>query len=294
MDDATFEQFEDYYVESKQDVDERIDLILKNRQEQAELRKLLSHATEGGKRVRPVVTLLMADVTGCPRDKALDHAAIVELIHNASLVADDRYDGDSERRGKSTVWKVVEKLPLGRKTEKFTTGMTIMAENGLMALALDIAREPGVVRAMGQGVRHLTNGFYMEARTSFSGVLGGGYEKYIEVNKMKTGGLFAMSAWMPAIIGLDDEEKQEAARKYGERMGILYQIADDYCDEELPPFIDNPDAELEKWHDECVKHLDALPDGTNKDLLRAAPAWVVYKMFEQEERLDEVNVGFLP
>lgn len=290
-----FELFEDYYVEAKTDVDAHLDTILKNNQEHNELRKLLSHSVEGGKRVRPVITMLVAEATDCPRDKALDHAAIVELIHNASLVADDRYDEDEERRGKPTTWRIIEKLPFGRKTEKFTTGMSIMAQDGLLSLALDIVEHPGVTRAMGQGVKHLVNGFYLEAKTTFGGILGGGYDKYIEVNKMKTGGLFAMAAWMPAIVGTDGEDVQEAARKYGERMGILYQIADDIVDDDLPPFVDDPNEELERWHDECLVHLGNFPDDANTELLRIAPAWVVHRMFEQEAENvpDEVDPSFI-
>lgn len=288
------EDFEEYYRESKQQIDARIDEVLEDSEDFADKRKLLAHATEGGKRVRPVMTTLVADIYSTPTDNALDHAAIVELIHNASLVADDRYDEDNVRRGAPALWKVLDKLPFGRKGHKVTTGLTIMAENGLMALALELADDPDVVKAMGHGTKHLVDGFFMEGKNITWGLLGGGYDKYIEVNRAKTGGLFAMAAWMPATYVDAPEEQEEAARKWGEETGILYQIADDIADGDLPSFVSDPEAELEKWYDRAVTHVDQMPPGEQKPLARVAPAYMVYKMFEQEGLLGEYDVHFLP
>lgn len=289
-----FEEFEEYYVEAKERIDQRLDEIMADSEDFAGKRRILSHATQGGKRIRPVLSLLVADVYDVPYDRALDHASIVELIHNASLVADDRFDEDMERRGRPALWKVLDKLPFGRKGQKVTTGLTIMAENGLMALALELADDPDVVQAMGRGTRHLVDGFFMEGQNFTWGVLGGGYDKYIEINRMKTGGLFAMAAWMPATYVDVTDEQENAARKYGEETGILYQIADDVADDDLPSFVKDPEAELEKWHDNTVAWIEEMPDSEKTDLMAVAPGWMVYKMFEQEGLLDEYDVDFIP
>lgn len=291
VDQDDFEEFEDYYVESKGRVDQRIDEVIEGREDIANKRKILAHATTGGKRIRPVLTMLTADVYDPPYDKALDHAAIVELIHNASLVADDLYDGDEHRRGTSTVWKALERLPFGRTGRKVTTGLSIMTGNGLVALAMEIADDPEVVSAMSDGMKKLIDGFFAEGQNLTWGVLGGGYDKYIEINRMKTGGLFAMAAWMPATYTDASEEEVEAARKYGEEVGILYQIADDYVDGDLPSFIKDPDEELENWYYQCVSHLDDMPDG-GSELMRIAPAWMVWKMADQEGYTFDVD--FIP
>lgn len=287
-----FEAFDEYYVESKQRVDQRIDEIISGREDMAKKRKILAHATAGGKRIRPVLTMLVADRYEAPYDTALDHAAIVELIHNASLVADDLQDGDIERRGMPTTWKILDKIPFGRTGRKVTTGLTIMTENGLVALAMEIADDPDVVSAMGHGLRHLVDGFFAEGQNVTWGVLGGGYDKYIEVNRMKTGGLFGMAAWMPATYTDATEDEVMAARKYGEEAGVLYQIADDYVDDDLPSFIKDPFEEMEKWYDSTVDHISEMPDIDNDHLMRAAPAWMVYKMAEQEG--EEFDVDFIP
>lgn len=289
-----FQRFEDYYVEAKGRVDARLDEILANSEGFSSKRKILAHATEGGKRVRPVLTLLVADVYGVEYDKALDHAAIVELIHSASLLVDDRYDEDVTRRGAPALWKILDKLPFGRRGHKVTTGLTVMAENGLMALALELADDPDVVQAMGRGTKHLVDGFFMEGRNFTWGVLGGGYDKYIEINRCKTGGLFAMASWMPATYIDVPSEQENAARKYGEEAGILYQVADDIADNDIPSFIADEEAELEKWYDNCVRWIDQMPEGEEKDLMYVAPSWMVYRMLEQDSVLDEVDVDFIP
>lgn len=288
-----FEAFENYYDEGKEDIDARILEILEKREEFATKRRLLEHSTKGGKRIRPVVTLLVSQVYDSPYDKALDHAAIVELLHNASLIADDRYDEDAMRRGSPTLHKVIDKLPFGEKGHKAVTGMSVMGANGLVGLAMQVAKDPDVLNAMGEGVRRLVDGFFHEGLNVFDGVVGGGYDKYIEINKAKTGGLFALAAWMPATHVDAPDEEVHAARKYGETIGILYQVADDIADDDLPSYIEDPEEELEKWYDEAVSHISDMPENDNTDLLRTAPAWMVYKMFEQEDVDGDINPSFL-
>jgi len=289
-----FDDFDEYYVEAKERIDDRLDEIIETEEGFAGKRKILAHAAQGGKRIRPVLTMLVADVYDVPYDKALDHAAIVELIHNASLVVDDQVDGDEWRRGKPTLWRVLEKLPFGRAGERVTTGLTVMAENGLMALALELADDPDVVQAMGHGTRHLVDGFFAEGQNFTWGVLGGGYDKYIEINRMKTGGLFGMAAWMPATYATIPAEQEEAARKFGEETGILYQVADDIADDDIPSFIKDENEELEKWYDNAIAWIQNMPDHEKTSMMKTAPAWMVYRMLEQDGIVDEVDVDFIP
>lgn len=288
------EEFDNYYDEAKVKVDSRISEILHDHEEITSKRRLLEHSTKGGKRIRPVLTLLVSEVYESPFDRAINHAAIVEFLHNASLIADDRYDEDAMRRGSPTFHKVLDKLPFGKQGHKAVTGMSVMGANGLVALSQELVRDPDVMNAMGEGMRHLIDGFFHEGLNVFDGVLGGGYDKYIEINRTKTGGLFALAAWMPAVHENADEEQEEAARKYGETTGILYQIADDIADGDLPSYIKDPEEELEKWYDTAVGHIENMPDNDRETLLRAAPAYMVHAMFKQEGMLDEIDVEFLP
>jgi len=293
-DQEQFAAFEDYYSNAKGNIDQRITEILDEKEEFTTKRRLLQHSTKDGKRIRPVLTLLVSELYDSPYDKAINHAAIVEFLHNASLIADDRYDEDAMRRGSPTLHKVLDSLPFGKSGHKAITGMSVMGANGLVALAQELVTDPDVANAMGEGMRKLIDGFFHEGLSVFDGVVGGGYDKYIEINKAKTGGLFALAAWMPATHVDAPEEQEEAARKYGETVGILYQVADDIADDDLPSFIREPSEELEKWHDKTLEHVEAMPDGETKSLVRTAPAWMVYKMLDQEDVLDEVDVDFLP
>ena len=289
-----YDEFVAYYDEAKVVTDARITEILSDKEDIVLKRRALEHATRGGKRVRPVITLLMGEVYDAPLDKTLNHAAIVELVHNASLVADDVFDGDETRRGGNALWKVMGRLPFGGFGRKVATGATIMAENGLVALAFELVEDPDVARALGRGLRRLVDGFFQEGANVFDGVLTGGYEKYIEINKAKTGGLFALAAWMSATYVDAPEEQEEAARKYGETLGILYQIADDFGDGDLPSYIQNPEAELEHWYSETVAYIATMPEHPMTDLLYTAPSWMVYKMLSQEGVLDDVDLSFIP
>lgn len=291
---SELDRFEEYYVQSKQKTDERITEILRENEDMATKRRLLEHSTKGGKRIRPVLTLLVSDIYDSPYDRAINHAAIVEFIHNASLIADDRFDGDSERRGKPTFHRMLNKVSFGKLGDKASAGASIMGSHGLLALAQNLVKDPDVLNAVGEGTKALIDGFFAEGLPVVNGVFGGGYDKYIEINKAKTGGLFALAAWMPATHVDADEEQEDAARKYGETVGILYQIADDIADDELPSFVKDEAAELEKWYDEAVSHAESMPDSDKDDLLRAAPAWMVQAMFEQEGIAEEVDVSFLP
>ena len=289
-----FERFEDYYSDSKERIDKRISEVLDEKEQFTTKRRLLQHSTAGGKRIRPVLTLLVSDVYDSPYDRAINHAAIVELIHCASLISDDSFDEDAMRRGAPTFHKVLDKLPFGKKGHKAITGMSVMGANGLVGLAFEIAKDPDVMQAMGQSLRKLVDGFFHEGLNVFDGVVGGGYDRYVEINKAKTGGLFALSSWMPATHVDAPDEQEKAARKYGETVGILYQVADDIADGDLPSYIEDPEAELEKWHEQATAHVGEMPDNEHRDLLRVAPSWMVHAMLENNGALDEVNPNFLP
>lgn len=286
-------RFDSYYDDAKVRVDGRISEVLDDNEDFILKRRALEHSVKGGKRIRPVLTLITSEVYDSPYDKALNHAAIVELIHNASLVADDRADMDVERRGNSTLWKVVDRLPLGKRGEQFVTQASIMSANGLVGVAINLIEDPDVVSAVGTSLDKVLDGFFLEGYNMFSGVVSGGYDRYVEINKAKTGGLFALSTWMPAEHVDAPQEQVEAARKYGETVGIIYQVADDIADDDLPSVVKDPAEELEKWYDVAMEQVEQMPDHEKKELLEIAPAWMVWRMFKQEDVLGEVEPAFL-
>ena len=83
-------------------------------------------AGNGGKAIRPAVTLLAAEGCGARPEAALSGAVALELVHNYSLVHDDLMDGDAERRHRATVWAV------------FGAGQAIIVGDALAALAQEL------------------------------------------------------------------------------------------------------------------------------------------------------------
>lgn len=302
-----FDAFEAFYEEARVVINDHISSMLDEEEEFAELRKLLELATAGGKRVRPTLTLLMADVVHCPTDRALDHAAIVELLHNATLVSDDWVDRDNFRRELPAVWRVlydvashapswVKGLTNALPEEVDPRTLTVLAAHDLQAIAIQLVKDPGVQQAMAEGVRHVFKGFFLEGKNMAGGVWKGGRREYIETVRFKTGGFFGMATWLPSVIAPVNSDVEEAARKYGEFTGILFQICDDFVDGDLPAVVGDPEAELETWYENAVEQLSALPvqDERQETLLRTAPAWAVYRMLDQEDMVGVLDLSFLP
>lgn len=278
--------FDDIYERHRDAIDQHLESCLEEHGSEGRLRKLLAHAVRDGKRTRAMLSWTVAIVYGLPRDRALDLCAIVEFIHNATLVADDYVDNTIVRRNVPTLWRVVERLPFIGPDELNCRTFTVLAENGVLTVALQIPRNPDVVSAMGDAVQAAFEGFYNEARPSGYG--GDAYTDYIEVNRQKTGSLFELASRLPAIVSDHSPAIETAARKYGQRVGILYQITDDICDGDLPEFIGDPEAELQRWHGLAVDAIDELSVSSWEErwLLATVPVWCVYRMLEQEDRTD--------
>lgn len=277
-------RFDELHVEYRERIDQSIEETLQTYTEDDHLREVVARGVDGGKRIRPTFTLVVAELYGLPRSVAVDRGTIVELIHSATLVADDYADDDAVRRGSPALWRVVMRLPFVGPDRLNPRTVTVLAENGILALALRLADEPDVVQAMGATVQDVFRGFYEEEVTTVDGFFGGGYDAYIDINELKTGGMFALGCHLAALTTDHDEEAIQAARDYGRAAGILYQIADDACDDDLPDCVDDPASQLQHWYDETLGHLDRIPTTSDRDrwLLSTVPAWSVQKMFDRE------------
>lgn len=280
--------FDEVYQRNRADIDQHLESVLQEYEQEDDLYELFDHAIRGGKRIRPMLALTVAEVCGLARERALDHAAIVEFIHNATLVADDYVDDTKVRRNAPTLWRIVERLPFVGPEELHPRTFTLLAENGLLTIALQLPQTPDEVKAMGEAVCRVFHGFYKEACPA--GICGASHDSYIEVNREKTGSLFALACELPAIRGRYGSDVEGAAREYGQQVGILYQVADDICDGDFPDFIDNSHDELQKWYGSTVHAVGGLPVTSWEEqwLLETAPVWCVSRMMKQEDRVDTV------
>jgi geranylgeranyl diphosphate synthase type I len=209
------------------------------------------HVTlSGGKRVRPVVTVLSCEAVGGDPEDAVDFGVGVELVHNASLVIDDIIDRSELRRGVDSAWAA------------FGYGPAIIASDGLLGEAFALfSSDPAATRAVAKAMVELGEGEAMELAARPTGE-----EEYMELARRKTGALFRSAAELGAIAADSSSATVEAFGEYAERVGVAFQIRDDVLDatadaEELgkPTGLD---AELDR--PSVVQVTDLTPEEANE------------------------------
>lgn len=177
-----------------------------------------------GKALRSTLCLLACKAVGGDSKKALPAAVAVELLHNFTLIHDDVQDGDSERRGRPTVWAI------WGKPQAINAGDAMHA---LATLNLFRLRERGVspdkvlqaLRILEESCLKIIEGQYLDL--SFEEQSGIRVETYLEMVERKTALLFEGAAWTGALLGTEDEELIVRLRSYGKQLGLAFQIKDD-------------------------------------------------------------------
>ena len=178
-----------------------------------------SHLIEaGGKRFRPLLTLLAAELGTGANDDVVAAAAGVELTHVASLCHDDVMDEADVRRGAPSA------------NAKYGNSTAILVGDLLFGTASKIIADlgPEAVRIQAQTFVRLCIGQIRDDRPSPSGEDAVGY--YLQVLADKTGVLIATAARYGAMFSGCDAETVEIMREYGERLGMAFQLADDLID----------------------------------------------------------------
>ncbi len=187
----------------------------------------------GGKRIRPILFLAAAEAVAGEAPGAEDAACALELVHTYSLIHDDlpALDNDDLRRGRPTCHKV------------FGEAMAILAGDALLTLAFQVLAQlefasasiraklveelsvaAGTVRGMIAGQVHDLEGEGQPPEP----------ELLEKIHRAKTGALLRASLRMGAIYAGAGEDKLAALSKYGEHVGLAFQIVDDVLDVEQP------------------------------------------------------------
>ena len=183
--------------------------------------------SNGGKRIRPVLTLEFCRVCGGDYKTAIPFAIALEMIHTYSLIHDDLpcMDNDNMRRGKPSSHKVYGEANAllagdGLLTLAFETALSadFDAEKKSKA-ALELAKAAGVSGMIGGQVMDLAN----EQKTA-------SLDEIILTEKLKTGALIKVAAAMGCIAAGATEEQINAAQTYCENIGLAFQIVDDILD----------------------------------------------------------------
>jgi geranylgeranyl diphosphate synthase type II len=181
-----------------------------------------------GKRIRPALCLASAAAVGATEDVALDGACAIEMVHCFSLIHDDlpSIDDDDLRRGVPTCHKV------------FGEAVAILAGDALFALAFDVlARVAAPAERVVQAIATLTRA------TGSDGLVGGettdvlcegksmDAETLRFIHSKKTGSLIAASCQIGGILGGGEPDAIARLGRYGEAVGLAFQITDDVLNE---------------------------------------------------------------
>ena len=252
----------------------------------------------GGKRLRPFLLVEAARLFGSEGDGVLRAACALEMIHCYSLVHDDlpAMDDDDMRRGRPTTHKAYDEAT------------AILVGDGLLTLAFDVTADPATHPDPAVRVQLVLE---LARHSGIGGMVGGqildleaeaakaphSAETVIRVQAMKTGALLHYAVLAGALMGSADASATAAMSRYGKALGAAFQVADDILDVEADSAalgkaagkdagrnkatlvaalgLEAARARRDALADEAVAALDALPQGTNADVLRDAARFAV-------------------
>ncbi len=206
-------------------VAEELELVEQNltrsiRSSEHTLTDISSHLIHGGgKRVRPLVTLLAFKLFGGEKiEDIVDIATAIELIHTATLLHDDIIDGAEVRRGKESAYK------------KFGLKATLVAGDFLFIKAFEFAGkfDDTVVQWTADACTRLTEGETLQGFFNRNSDVT--FEDYLEIVRRKTASLFQTGARVGAYLAGATSPMVEKMDEYGLNLGIAFQMIDDVLD----------------------------------------------------------------
>ena len=214
-------------------VDNRIDELLPKRSEFSEsnlVEAMRYSALSKGKRIRPFLTIVSAELFKVPPQYSLDVATVIEFIHVYSLIHDDlpAMDNDDYRRGQLSCHK------------KFNEATAILAGDCLLTYAFQILSSPNTVfdphircelinvitRAI--GFNGMAGGQMIDLEAEFDPNLTP--EKVARLHRLKTGEMFMASVEAGAILGKASPILRKSLIRYAHDIGLAFQIRDDILD----------------------------------------------------------------
>ena len=195
-------------------------------------RNTVLQKADGRKRLRPLVTILTTTALGGDPERAVDPACAIEMVHTASLILDDLpcMDDDSLRRGKPTNHKVYGEATAVLAGDALLTdafyllsksiaGSDISPQIGI-EIVRDISKSAGSQGMIGGQALDLD----LEGKVEIS------IDKVEQMHSLKTGALLSSAVTSGAMVGGASSHQLESLRRYGNYLGLAYQITDDLLD----------------------------------------------------------------
>ena len=191
--------------------------------EQSEANELVKYTFRtGGKRLRPVLTLLACECISGESKQALDGAVAMEFLHAASIVFDDLIDRHRVRRNIPTTQHAFA-------DDKAISAGLFLASKGVQILSE--YKDQRITKLVGWGLVDLSKGEILDVTTE----LAIDVEQYLAIADLKTGSLFSAAAGIGGVLGGASTEEVNCLYNYGRAVGIAFQIKDDILDQSSDP-----------------------------------------------------------
>lgn len=234
----------------------------------------------GGKRVRPTLTLLAAEMFGTDSTRALPSALAVEVFHNFSLMHDDIMDKAPLRRGQDTVhmkWNANTAILSGDLM--LIHSYTLLAKNPpeLIPSLLDVFNKTAAEVCIGQ-----------QLDMDFERTLQVEIKDYVEMIRLKTAVLIGASLQLGAITANAEQEQATLLYEFGVNLGIAFQLQDDFLDAYGDPqlfgkqlggdILENKKTYL------LIKALELATDEDQEEII----AWLQKSEYDPDQKIDVI------
>ena len=187
----------------------------------------LRYASDGGKRIRPLILVLSSESVNADKKEGIDDnkeeiflaSSAIELLHTESVIHDDIIDEENLRRGKPSFHV------------KYGYNSSILTADFVLGIILNIGSKinsPKISAELSKSATKMSEGEMMEIMLAKDPRLK--EDDYIKVVEHKTASLFEAAAKIGAILGFGLEDEIRAMGSFGHLLGIAYQIHDDLLD----------------------------------------------------------------
>jgi octaprenyl-diphosphate synthase len=187
----------------------------------------LRYASDGGKRIRPLILVLSSESVNADKKEGIDDnkeeiflaSSAIELLHTESVIHDDIIDEENIRRGKPSFHV------------KYGYNSSILTADFVLGIILNIGSKinsPKISAELSKAATKMSEGEMMEIMLAKDPRLK--EDDYIKVVEHKTASLFEAAAKIGAILGFGLEDEIRAMGSFGHLLGIAYQIHDDLLD----------------------------------------------------------------
>ncbi len=225
-----------------------------------------------GKRMRPMLILLMARNYGKVSSVTQNAAVGLELLHTASLVHDDVVDESEERRGQASV------------NATYDNKVAVLVGDYLLSTALlhvAYTKNTNIVRYLAELGRTLASGEILQLSNITNDKIS--EDVYYQVIKQKTAALFEACCAIGALSAGASEEEIECAKRFGQNLGIIFQIRDDIFDYYDSQQIGKPTGNDMAEGKLTLPVIYALNSSDDNSMLKLA-----YKVKERMATTDEI------